>query len=359
MNIRYPTFTINKKKIGKKFPTYFIADIAANHDGNLNIAIDLIHSAKENGADAVKFQHFQADTIVSNKTFSNMASKLSHQEKWDKSVYEVYKEASINLNWTKKLYNLCKKINIDFFTSPYSFEMVDHVKEYVCAFKIGSGDITWLEILRYISKLKKPVILATGASSFDDVKMAVSEIKKNTKDICIMQCNTNYTANNQNFNYINLNVLNTYKKKFPFAVLGLSDHTLGHTTVLGAISLGARVIEKHFTLSNRLKGPDHKFSMNPKSWNEMILRSRELEYSLGDGIKKVEKNELETVIVQRRGAHLIRDKVKNQTLEKKDIVFLRPAIKGSIYPNELNKLKNKKFLKSKKNGDIILWKDLK
>ena len=359
MNTKNHTFKINQKKIGDKFPTYFIADIAANHDGNLNKAIDLICSAKENGADAVKFQHFEAETIVSNKTFTNMNSKLSHQGNWKKSIFQVYKEASINLGWTKKLYNLCKKINIDFFTSPYSFEMVDHVKKYVCAFKIGSGDITWLEILNYISKLNKPVILATGASSFEDVKLAINTIKKNTKDVCIMQCNTNYTAKSDNFNYINLKVLNTYKKKFPFAVLGLSDHTHGHATVLGAISLGARVIEKHFTLSNKLNGPDHEFSMNPKSWKDMILRSRELELSLGDGIKKVEKNEKETVIVQRRGAHLNKNKFKNQKLEKKDIIFLRPALKGSIYPNQIQKVKNKKFLKSKKNGDIILWKDLK
>ena len=115
-----------------------------------------------------------------------------------------------------------------------------------------------------------------------------------------MQCNTNYTADISNFNYINLNFLKNLKKKYPNLIIGLSDHTHGHSTVLGSIALGAKVIEKHFTLSNDLEGPDHKFSMTPKSWREMIDRSRELELSLGNGEKKIEDNEKETVVLQRR-----------------------------------------------------------
>ena len=119
-----------------------------------------------------------------------------------------------------------------------------------------------------------------------------------------MQCNTNYTASSENFKHINLKVLETYKKMFPKIVLGLSDHTPGHSTVLGAVTLGARMVEKHFTKSNNLDGPDHMFSMTPKSWKEMVERCRELEESLGDGKKRVELNELNTVVVQRRGIHL-------------------------------------------------------
>ena len=128
-----------------------------------------------------------------------------------------------------------------------------------------------------IASKKKPVILATGAASLKDVDRAVSEIRKMNKQLCIMQCNTNYTAENDNFNYLNLNVLKAYKKKFPGIVLGLSDHTPGHSSVLGAIALGARMVEKHFTDNNNRIGPDHKFSMNPSSWKEMVDRSRELE----------------------------------------------------------------------------------
>ena len=292
-------FKINKKKIGLNEPTYFIADIAANHDGNLKKAITLIKEAKKSGADAAKFQHFSADTIVSDSSFKKF-KKLSHQSNWKKSVYEVYKDASINIKWTPILKRECKKVGIEFFTSPYSFDLVDHVDSYVPAYKVGSGDITWLEIVKYIASKNKPYIIATGASDIADVKRVYNACIKINKKIAIMQCNTNYTASDNNFSFVNLNVLKNYKKKFPKAILGLSDHTLGHSTVLGAITLGARIIEKHFTLNNNFQGPDHKFSMNPKSWKEMVIRSRELESSLGINIKKIEQNEKHTVILQRR-----------------------------------------------------------
>ena len=174
-----------------------------------------------------------------------------------------------------------------------------------------------------------------------------------------MQCNTNYTGSNKNFKYINLNVLKLFAKKFPDCILGLSDHTHGHSTVLGAIALGARIIEKHFTLSNNLTGPDHKFSMNPKSWEEMILRSRELESSLGEDIKKIEHNEKETVIVQRRSIHLRNHKKKGEKIFLKDIIYLRPAIKNSINPYEVNKILEKKLKKNMNVGEVLLWKNLK
>ena len=352
-------FKINQRLINNKSKTYFIADIAANHNGDINKAFELIYQAKKSGADAAKFQHFTAETIVSDKSFSNMKSKLSHQSKWKKSVFEVYKNASLNLDWTPKLHKFCKKVGIDFFTSPYSMELVDHVDRYVPAYKIGSGDITWLEIIKYISKKRKPVILATGASTMQDVKRAVKVIRKYNNQICVMQCNTNYTASDKNFNYINLNVLKSYKKKFKNVLLGLSDHTLGHATVLGAISLGAKIIEKHFTLSNNDKGPDHKFSMTPSTWKDMIKASRELELSLGSDVKKIEKNELETAIVQRRSLHFLKNYKLNEKIRLNDFIALRPCPKGSIEPYEINKIKNKRLNKNKQKGDVLLWKNLK
>jgi len=352
-------FKIKNRIIDIKNPTYFIADIAANHDGNFNKAIELIHAAKDAGADAAKFQHFRAETIVSQKSFDKMSFKLDHQKTWKKSVFQVYKDASIDFSWTEKLKKECEKIKIDFFTAPYDLEYIDKLEKYISAYKIGSGDITWLESLEKISKKKKPVILATGASTISEVKQAVNLILKKNKNLSLMQCNTNYTGSSKNFRYINLNVLKTYKKLFPKLTLGLSDHTPGHSTVLGAITLGARIIEKHFTISNKLSGPDHSFSMNPSNWKEMIDRSRELELSLGSKEKKIEKNELQTSIVQRRGAHLIRNISKGQKITLNDIIFLRPALKNSIKPDEVNKIKNKVAKRKMNNGDILLWKNLK
>jgi N-acetylneuraminate synthase len=189
---------------------------------------------------------------------------------WKKSVFEVYEDASISLDWTPLLKKKCDEVGIDFFTSPYDFESVDAVDPYVDLYKIGSGDITWLEIIEYISKKKKPVLIATGASEMTDVVRAMNTIEAITNDVVLMQCNTNYTVDKDKYKYVNLNVLKHFSNRFPNTILGLSDHTVGHATVLGAVALGALVIEKHFTDNNNHEGPDHKFAMNPKSWRDMV-----------------------------------------------------------------------------------------
>ena len=164
---------------------------------------------------------------------------------------------------------------IAFFTSPYDNQIIDNIDKYIPAYKIGSGDITYLEIIKKIASKNKPYILATGASTIKDVERAVEAGLSINKDLLIMQCNTNYTASEDNFKYINLKVLENYKKKFPGVLLGLSDHTPGHSTVLGAVALGACAIEKHFTDDNARNGPDHLFSMNQQSWREMVKKTRE------------------------------------------------------------------------------------
>jgi N-acetylneuraminate synthase len=344
---------IGNSIISSSSPVYFIADIAANHDGNIDRAKKLIKLSAAAGANAAKFQHFKADTIVNKKGFEKIG-KLSHQSKWKKDVYQVYKEASINFNWTKILKKECIKNNIDFLTSPYDLDYVDKVNEYISAYKIGSGDITWIEIIKKISKKKKPVILATGASSLNDVKNAADIILKHNKKLILMQCNTNYTNSIDNFNYINLNVLNQFSEVFGGKIiLGLSDHTHGHSTVLGAVALGARVIEKHFTDDNSRDGPDHRFSMNFKTWQEMVNSTRELEKAIGDGKKKIEKNEINSSIIQRRGVWLLKDKKKNEILNRRDIICLRPCPKNSILPYEIDKYIGKRFKKNLRKNSLL------
>ena len=340
-----------KNFFNKKNKTYFIADIAANHDGSLIRAKKLIRLCAKAGADAAKFQHFKAETIISPQGFKKIG-KITHQKKWKKSVFQVYKEASIKFEWTKHLEIECKKNRIDFLTAPYDLSYVDRVNKFIPAYKIGSGDITWNEIITKIAKKNKPVLLATGASNINEVKKAVNQILKYNKKLILMQCNTNYTNSSENFKYINLNVLNSYKKIFKNKiVLGLSDHTPGNSTVLGAIALGAKVIEKHFTDDNNREGPDHKFSMNPLNWKQMVKSSRELELSMGDGKKKIEKNEKQSVIVQRRGAWLI--KIKKMKTKYEDCVFLRPCPKNSISIFDINKYLGKKFRKNIKKNSLL------
>jgi N-acetylneuraminate synthase len=335
-----------------KNKTYFIADIAANHDGSLNRAKKLIRLCAKAGANAAKFQHFKAHTIVSNNGFKQIG-KMSHQAKWKNSVFEVYKDASINPKWTSALKRECDKNNIDFMTAPYDLDYVDLVDKFIPAYKIGSGDITWKEILIKIAKKNKPILLATGASSINDVKKAVSLLKKYNKKIILMQCNTNYTNSKNNFEYINLNVLKQYKKIFKNVTLGLSDHTQGYETVLGAIALGAKVIEKHFTDSNSRNGPDHKFSMNPITWKQMVNAARNLEKAMGDGIKKIEKNELESCVVQRRGIWLNTDLKKGGVIKKSMLNILRPCPNGTLSAFELDYVVGKKINKTIKNNTAL------
>ncbi len=353
-------FKLGSKYLGNGENTYFIADIAANHDGDLKRAKQLIELAKESGADAAKFQNFQAHKIVSKEGFDKMP-QIAHQSQWKKSVYEVYEDASISFDWTEQLKEHCRKFDIEYFTSPYDIESIKHVDKYVEAYKIGSGDITNLEILIEISKINKPIFIATGASTIDEVNDAVSLIEKNKNEntpLVIMQCNTNYTASIENFKYINLNVLKAYSKLFPNNLLGLSDHTPGHTTVLGAIALGAICIEKHFTDDNSRSGPDHKFSMNPISWAKMVEASRELEQALGSDVKKIENNEIESSIVQKRGLYITKDLKNGDLLDTSCLEALRPAVKDSISPMDLFKVVGKKTKKNLKKGDCITWEDL-
>jgi sialic acid synthase SpsE len=349
---------IEKRIIDKVNPTYFIADIAANHDGDLSRAIDLIYMAAEAGADAAKFQHFQAETIVSNRGFESLGEQMSHQAKWKRSVYEVYKDASVNLDWTETLVAACKKAGITFFTTPYSLEVVDYLDDYVPAYKIGSGDISWPEMIKKVASKNKPYFIATGASRLDEVVAALSFAEPMNNNLCIMQCNTNYTASLENFKYINLNVLKIYEQLFPEICLGLSDHTPGHATVLGAVTLGARAIEKHFTDSNERTGPDHAFSMDPKSWKEMVLRTRELEFSLGTGVKQVEENEKDTVILQRRAMRATRSIRKGEIIKKSDFYPLRPCPEDAAHLMNLSDLEGFRVSRDFANGDYIKYGDI-
>lgn len=352
------SFMLANNKISADSKTYFIADIAANHDGDIEKAKDLIYMAKEAGADAAKFQHFRAKSIVSDYGFKKLGSKASHQKNWNKSVYDVYKDAEVPLDWSETLYKTCQDANIDFFTSPYDINDIDFINNYVPAYKVGSGDITYHDIVLKMATYQKPILIATGASQIDEVISIMEKIEKINKNIILMQCNTNYTANDENFKYIQLNVLKNYAQLFPNAILGLSDHTLGHTTVLGAVALGAKVIEKHFTNNNNLIGPDHKFSMNPDTWNEMVLRTRELEYALGGAIKRVEENEKETCVLQRRCIRASKNLAKGELLTEEMLISLRPAPKGGIVPYEINEVLGKRLNCDLIEGTELKWSNL-
>lgn len=338
--------------------TYFIADIAANHDGSLDRAKLLIKLAAESGANAAKFQNFRAETIVSSKGFKELGKKLSHQSSWSKDVVEVYKEAELPVEWTEELISTCAKFGIDYFTAPYDLDYIDYFKTKMPIFKIGSGDITYLDSLNRIAATGLPVLLATGASSLFDVKSAVEIFTQSSSQVVIMQCNTNYTGSYDNFNHLNLEVISQYKEIFPTCGLGLSDHTPGHVSVLGAVTLGARFIEKHFTDDKSRLGPDHGFSLDPHDWKSMVEDTRILEKSLGDGVKKVEENERDAQIVQRRALRFATELSKGHVIKQADLIALRPIPETGISPMDVELVLGKKLARQVEADELVTFEKL-
>ena len=349
---------IGPKTIGPAHPTYFIADVAANHDGDLERAKMLIRLAKDAGADAAKFQNFRAPKIVSDYGFRNLGGQVSHQATWKKSVFQVYSEASIPFEWTTTLKEECDRAGIEFFSAPYDFEAIDMLDPYVQMYKAGSGEIDWLEALERMASKGKPFFVATGAATIGEVQRAVHAILSINPQLVLMQCNTNYTASPNNYDHLHINVLKTYATMFPNVILGLSDHTHANAPVLAAVTLGARVIERHFTDSNDREGPDHKFAMNPERWANMVEETRLLERALGSADKFVADNEQETAIIQRRCLRAARDIQAGEIFSRDMIDVLRPAAPGAIKPAEISAVIGTRAIQAIPFGKELRWTDL-
>jgi len=349
---------IGDRPIGLSHPTYFIAEIGSNHDGSLERAKDLIRIAAEAGAEAAKFQNFTARKIVSDRGFRKMDGKVSHQAEWNGSVYDIYESAATPPEWTPLLRDACDEAGVHYISSPYDVDSTDALDPYVPAFKIGSGDIDWIEAVEYVAGKGKPVILGSGAADIGEVDRAVRAITAINPQLVLMQCNTNYTGSPDNFAYINLNVLKTFSVMYPEAVLGLSDHTPGHAACLGAVTLGARVIEKHFTDDPQRDGMDHHFAMSPAAFKDMVNRTRELEAALGRAAKRLEPNERETIVVQRRCVRAARDIKCGEAIARDMLDVLRPAEAGAVSPADLQRATGTTAAVDIEAGDAMRWIDL-
>ena len=324
---------INQRWIGDEKPCYIIAEIGSNFNNDIKLAKKLIKKAKDAGADAAKFQSFQVEKILSRSGFEK---KVSFQSKWKKPVWQVYKEAELPLEWIKELSIYSKKCKIDFLSAPYHTEAVDElVRCNVPAIKIGSGEITNLEFLKYVAKTKKPILLATGASTQKEVDVAVKTILKINKKLILMQATTQYPSP---ISDTNLRVMDTFRIKFNLNV-GYSDHTPEFTAVLGSIALGAVTVEKHFTLDKSSSGPDHPHSLDFREFSKMVKSIREMESALGNDVKKIEKSEKYTSIIQRRGIWTIKKIKKGEVFSRSNIDVLRPSkgIPASKLKNILKK----------------------
>jgi len=344
---------IGDKIIGVGHPTYIIAEIGANFDNNIEKAKLLCLKAKESGADCAKFQSFISQKIVSGKGFANMKLKGVHGS-WSKPIEQVFKEAEFPREWHKEISDYCKEIDIHFSTSPYDFEAVDLCEQLNVPFiKIGSGEITWHEILEHIASKNKPMFLATGDSTLSEIDEAVRVIESTgNNNLVLMQCITNYPSKIES---ANISVLKTYKKAFNI-LTGYSDHSPGLVVALGSVSLGACVIEKHFTLNNNDIGPDHPHSMNVSDFKTMVKCIRELEKALGSSRKQVVDEESETVIVQRRCLYANKNILKDDIIKYDDIIELRPAL--GIYPKYKKNIIGKRASRYIEKYTPIFWEDI-
>ena len=344
---------IGNRMVGPDYPTYFIAEIGGNFDGSIDKAKRLIDSAKEAGADCAKFQTFTADTIVSEGGFSRMTLHGVHGS-WGRTVSEVFKDVEFPMEWHQEIADYCKRAGIDFSTSPYFREAVDLCADMNVPFiKIGSGEITWLEMIDYTARKGLPIMLATGDATMAEIDEAVRTIERTgNKDLVLMQCITNYPSK---IDSANVNVLRTYQNAFN-CLTGYSDHSPGHVVALASVILGGRVVEKHFTLNKKDKGPDHPHSMEPDEFKFMVDSIREAERAMGSTCKEVVAEEAETVFVQRRCLYAKRDIKKGQTITEDVMDVLRPAL--GIPPKFKDTIIGKTVNKDIKAGDPIFWEDL-
>ena len=337
---------IGNRFVGEGESVYVVAEVGSNFDGSKERAKKLIDLAKQSGADAVKFQFFVADKIICKEAFSE---KLSFQANWDKPVYEVYQNAVFPRQWYGELADYCRNVSIDLFSSPYDIDAVDIMdKMGAPVYKIGSGDITFLQIIEYIAKKGKPIILGTGASTIAEIEKAVEVIRTTGNDqLILLQCITNYPSP---FEQANIRAMVTLKEKFQVPV-GYSDHTPGSIVPLGAVALGGCVIEKHFTDDKKRAGPDHSFAMDAHDFSSMVSDIRLLEKALGSYEKRTMPAEEETVILQRRSIYAKIFIPKGMIITSDMIEILRPA-KG-LLPGQFDSVVNKIAKIDIKKGEVL------
>jgi len=296
-------------------PVFIIAEAGVNHNGDLQLAKKLIDVAAAAGADAVKFQTFKAETLVSRK-----APKADYQQQTtsaDESQFEMIKRLELDPGAHQCLIDHCRDRHIMFMSSPFDLESIDLLAQLgMEIFKIPSGEITNLPYLRKIGGLETPIILSTGMSTLGDIDAALQILYAAglAKELLtLLHCNTEYPTPMAD---VNLRAMLTLAEQFDVAV-GYSDHTLGIEIPIAAVALGAKVIEKHITLDNNLPGPDHRASLEPQQLNEMVSAIRNLERALGDGVKRASPSE-----------------EKNRPIARKSIVAKRPIKQGEILSAE-------------------------
>jgi len=300
---------------------FIIAEAGVNHNGNLELARKLVDAAKDAGADCVKFQTFVSSNIVSKSAVK--AEYQKQQTKSEESQLDMLKKLELSFNQFVELNEYCKSKDIEFMSTAFDFDSIDFLDSLgMRTWKIPSGDITNLPYLIKIAKLNKPVILSTGMSTMEDIKSAIQILKENEAgELTVLHCTTEYPTP---FEDVNLKAMNTIKEEFGVNV-GYSDHTKGIEVSVAAVALGAKVIEKHFTLDRNMDGPDHKASLEPDELKAMVDSIRNIELALGNGIKQPVESERKNINVARKSIIARKDIKAGEVFSEENLTVKRPG----------------------------------
>ena len=337
---------IKNKKIGEFKNCFIVAEVGVNHNGNIKLAKKLIGVAKKSGVDAIKFQTFKSEDLVTEQGKMADYQKKNTGEK--ESQLLMLKKLELSDKHFIELKKYCDNKKIIFLSTPHTEEAVNFLEPLVPVYKIGSGDLTNLPFLEKVAKKKKPIILSTGMATLKEVKEAIKTIKKQKNNkIILLHCTTNYPASP---NEANLRAILTMKKEFNLPV-GYSDHAEGINISLVAVGLGACLIEKHFTLDKNLPGPDHKASLVPVELKGLVEEIRNIEKAMGNGIKKPNKSEEKIKKIVRKSIIAGQDIKKGTKIKKDMLVIKRPGI--GIEPKYLNKIIDKTAKKDIKKDSLI------
>jgi len=344
MNINF------KKDLAKR--TFIIAEVSANHGQNFNRAVAMIKKAKECGADAIKFQCYTPDTMTiecDNKYF-----QVKHPEWGGQTLYELYKKAYTPWKWFKKLKKIADDVGVIFFATAFDKSSVDLLEEInVSVHKIASFELVDLPLIEYAAKTKKPLIMSTGMATIDEIKEAVIVAKKaGAKDITLLKCVSSYPADPKEMNLLTIPDM---QKKFKCTV-GLSDHTLGTAVSTAAVALGAKVIEKHFTLSRKIETPDSFFSIEPFELKELVDNIRIAEQALGKVHYGLTKDERKSKIF-RRSLFVVKDIKKCGKFTEENVRSIRPG--HGLHARYFEKIMNQKASRKILKGTPLTWSLIK
>lgn len=302
---------------------FIIAEAGVNHNGNIELAKKLIDTASLAGADAVKFQTFKTENLVSKN-----AKKADYQKQTtdaEESQFDMIKKLELDTDTHKELIDYCKSKNIMFMSTPFDLDSVDMLNDLgLKIFKIPSGEITNLPYLRKIGKLNKKIVLSTGMANMDEIGDALNVLVlagTQKENITVLHANTMYPTPMED---VNLNAMLSIQKEYDIEI-GYSDHTLGIEVDIAAVAMGAKVIEKHFTLDKTMEGPDHKASLEPYELIAMVSGIRNIEKALGNGVKKPSKSETPNMAVARKSIVASRDIKKGELLNESNLAVKRPG----------------------------------